>query len=40
MIVSQIHDHLGYIFLVIGPTKYQDLSLALGVPMINVKQGL
>lgn len=40
MIVSQIHDHLGYIFLVIRPTKYQDLSLALGIPLINVKQSL
>ena len=37
MIVSQIHDHLGYIFLVIRPTKYKDLGLALGVPLINVE---
>lgn len=40
VIVSQAHDHLAYILLVIRPTKYQDLSLAFAAPLINVKQGL
>ena len=40
MIVSQVHDHLGYILLVIRPAKYQDFSLAVRVPLMNVKQGL
>lgn len=33
-------DHRVYILLVIRPSKYQDLSLAVRVPLINVKQGL
>lgn len=40
MIVNQVHDHLGHIPLVRRPTKYQDLSVAFGVPLINVKQCL
>ena len=40
VIVSQVHDHLAYILLVIRPAKYQDFSLAVRIPLMNVKQGL